>query len=123
MSVLVNGGVIEWIRPADSEEDPGDAEVIDAGGATIVPGMVDCHSHLELNAVSLADAPSDEGRGLTVPVELAPVKRDGVGRSRGIDPSWGGGCWAQPHVPVAHIGRVHAPRIQLEVACAKVSSI
>ena len=48
MSVLVKGGVIEWIRSADSEEDPGDAEVIDAGGATIVPGMVDCHSHLTL---------------------------------------------------------------------------
>src|SRR5258708_17858392 len=48
MSVLVHDGVIEWIRPADSEEDPGDAEVIDAGGATIVPGMVDCHSHLTL---------------------------------------------------------------------------
>jgi len=48
MSVLVDRGVIQWIRPADSEEDPGDAEVIDAGGATIVPGMIDCHSHLTL---------------------------------------------------------------------------
>ena len=48
VSVLVDGGRIVWIRPTDSEHDPGDAEVIDAGGATIVPGMVDCHSHLTL---------------------------------------------------------------------------
>jgi imidazolonepropionase-like amidohydrolase len=48
VSVLVDDGRIVWIRPADSEEDPGDAEVVDAGGTTIVPGMVDCHSHLTL---------------------------------------------------------------------------
>jgi imidazolonepropionase-like amidohydrolase len=48
VSVLVRDGSIAWIRPADSDEDPGDAEVVDAGGATIVPGMVDCHSHLTL---------------------------------------------------------------------------
>jgi imidazolonepropionase-like amidohydrolase len=49
VSVLVgDDDRIAWIRPADSEEELGDAEVIDAGGATIVPGMVDCHSHLTL---------------------------------------------------------------------------
>lgn len=46
VSVLVDSGVIRWIRPVDGEEDPGDAEVIDASGATIVPGMVDSHSHV-----------------------------------------------------------------------------
>jgi imidazolonepropionase-like amidohydrolase len=46
VSVLVDGGAIRWIRPVGGEEDPGDADVIDASGATIVPGMVDSHSHV-----------------------------------------------------------------------------
>jgi imidazolonepropionase-like amidohydrolase len=48
VSILVRDGHIAWIRPTDSEEDPGEAEIVDAGGATIVPGMIDCHSHLTL---------------------------------------------------------------------------
>jgi imidazolonepropionase-like amidohydrolase len=48
MSVLVDDGRIVWIRPTDAEEDPGEAELVDAGGTTIVPGMIDCHSHLTL---------------------------------------------------------------------------
>jgi imidazolonepropionase-like amidohydrolase len=48
VSVLVEDQRIAWIRPTGSEDDPGDANVVDAGGATIVPGMVDCHSHLTL---------------------------------------------------------------------------
>ncbi|WP_345632763.1 amidohydrolase family protein [Rugosimonospora acidiphila] len=49
VSLLVDDHRIEWIRPADDEPDPGpDVEVIDASGATIVPGLVDSHSHLTL---------------------------------------------------------------------------
>ena len=51
VSILVADGRVAWIRPRDSEEDlrpyPG-LEVIDASGSTIVPAMVDCHSHLTL---------------------------------------------------------------------------
>ena len=46
VSILVDAGVIAWIRPTGGEEDPGDAEVIDCAGAAFVPGMVDCHSHI-----------------------------------------------------------------------------
>ena len=46
ISVLVEGGRISWIRPVGGEEDPGDAQLVDAAGATIVPGMVDAHSHV-----------------------------------------------------------------------------
>ena len=48
LSVLVEGDRIAWIRPRDAEEDPAGAEIVDAGGSTIVPGMVDAHSHLTL---------------------------------------------------------------------------
>jgi imidazolonepropionase-like amidohydrolase len=46
ISILVEAGRIVWIRPVGGEEDPGDADVIDASGATFVPGMVDCHAHV-----------------------------------------------------------------------------
>ena len=51
VSILVDDGVIRWIRPTDAEEDAGPAdglELVDAGGATFVPGMVDSHSHVTL---------------------------------------------------------------------------
>lgn len=49
VSVLVEDGVVSWIRPTSDEGGlPPDVRVIDAGGSTIVPGMVDAHSHLTL---------------------------------------------------------------------------
>jgi imidazolonepropionase-like amidohydrolase len=51
MSVLVEDRVIRWIRPSSDEGPIGSQEgleVIDASGATIVPGMVDAHSHVTM---------------------------------------------------------------------------
>src|SRR3954465_7949375 len=49
MSVLVSDDRIEWINPVDAEPElPGDVHVVDASGCTLVPGLVDCHSHLSL---------------------------------------------------------------------------
>ena len=47
ISLLIEGGRITWIRPNESA-DPGGAEILDGGGATIVPAFVDCHSHLTM---------------------------------------------------------------------------
>lgn len=51
LSVLVEDGRIAWIRPVDGEEDPGSGaapRIVESSGATIVPGMVDSHSHVTL---------------------------------------------------------------------------
>jgi imidazolonepropionase-like amidohydrolase len=49
VSVLVENGRITWIRPTEDEGGrPAECEYVDAGGTTIVPGLVDCHSHLPM---------------------------------------------------------------------------
>src|SRR5215472_5838250 len=49
VSILAEDGKISWIRPTGDEgERPAGCEYVDAGGTTIVPGLVDGHSHLTL---------------------------------------------------------------------------
>ena len=46
VNLLIENGRIARVSPEES--DPGDAEVLDGGGATIVPAFVDAHSHLTM---------------------------------------------------------------------------
>jgi imidazolonepropionase-like amidohydrolase len=49
VSVLTENGRITWIRDfADEGPLPDQTEIVDAGGTTIIPGLVDGHSHLTL---------------------------------------------------------------------------
>ena len=49
VSVLVESNRVVWIRAtADPGPAPSGVHVVDAGGSTIVPGMVDAHSHVTL---------------------------------------------------------------------------
>jgi len=65
VSVLVDDRRIVRIRPTSDEGAlPPDVHIIDAGGSTIIPGMVDAHSHLTLPGGSHwidrgADPPDD----------------------------------------------------------------
>jgi imidazolonepropionase-like amidohydrolase len=49
VSVLAENGRITWIRDSAGEGPvPEQAQIVDAGGTTIIPGLVDGHSHLTL---------------------------------------------------------------------------
>ncbi|HEY2262698.1 MAG TPA: amidohydrolase family protein [Streptosporangiaceae bacterium] len=49
VSVLAENGRITWIRDSSDEGPvPDQVQIVDAGGTTIIPGLVDGHSHLTL---------------------------------------------------------------------------
>jgi imidazolonepropionase-like amidohydrolase len=74
ISVAIRDGKIEAIG-ANDEIDQKGATVIDAGGAVIVPGMVDCHSHLTMQGGSHWIA-----RGDDPPAVLRQVARENAKR-------------------------------------------
>ncbi|MDD9728039.1 imidazolonepropionase [Roseovarius sp. SK2] len=46
-ALRVQGERIDWVGPmADLEELPKDAQVIDAEGRLLTPGLIDCHTHI-----------------------------------------------------------------------------
>lgn len=65
VSLLVENHTVVWLGPSGGEPDPGPgARVLDAGGATIVPAMVDAHSHVSLPGgshwIARIDDPTDD---------------------------------------------------------------
>ena len=54
-SVLVRGGRIASVTKGDGGADEG-TEIVDGGGATLMPGLIDAHAHLSfLDAATLGD--------------------------------------------------------------------
>ena len=48
-SIHVQDNRIQWMGHDDEAPEPGPAtRIVDAGGTTVVPGMVDAHSHTVL---------------------------------------------------------------------------
>ena len=48
--VLIEEGMITYAGPKRGKAIPAGAEVVDAGGASVLPGLMDVHVHISLNA-------------------------------------------------------------------------
>ena len=93
-----DGGVIRWVGPAKAlPEEYGPAERVDAGGRLVIPGLIDCHTHLAfggwragefeqriLGRSYLELARSGGGIASTVRQTRAATKEQLVLRSRGF---------------------------------------
>ncbi len=131
-SVRMEGGTIAWIRPNDDADTSG-AVVIDAGGATIVPAMIDCHSHLTMpggshwitrgedSALVLREVARENAKrlahaGVLWARDVGAPTRDGIPVSIGARDELSGKP-GQPYIRVAGtwLGRAGLPPITISV--------
>jgi len=84
-AVLIEGGKIKAVGPPAQVGAPGGANVIDLGNATLLPGLIDGHTHLLLDVVVPPEAESERHlNGTFVPALLlaiaeSPIKRAFLG--------------------------------------------
>ena len=103
-------GRISYVGPDDGAPDPSGAEVVDASGATIVPGLVDCHAHFTglggANWIARFDDPESDllARGAEAARDLA---RMGILTARDV----GAPRRLNLRIRDTHRGRTDAPTI------------
>jgi imidazolonepropionase-like amidohydrolase len=82
-AVLIENGKIKEVGPPSQMQAraPADAKIIDLGGATLLPGLIDSHTHLLLDVIVPPEAESarhvngDFAPGLLLAIVESPTKR------------------------------------------------
>jgi imidazolonepropionase-like amidohydrolase len=90
-TVLLRDGLIEAVGPRGEVEVPADAEVVDASGGWVLPGLVDAHVHLGVWEEGEGWAGQDTNE-MTDPVMAAARAIDAINpREQGFDDALMGG--------------------------------
>src|SRR5215470_10505258 len=65
--ILIEGNLIKEVGPADQirQHAPGGVRIIDLSNKTVLPGLIDCHTHLTFDPTSLGY----EALGISIPRE------------------------------------------------------
>ena len=53
-TIVIRDQRIEAVTTRASDDWPGDAEIIDVSGMSILPGLIDCHDHMAMHGYDLA---------------------------------------------------------------------
>src|ERR1700686_753572 len=84
-AVLIDGDKIKQVGPPNTILVPTGAKIVDLGKATLLPGLIDSHTHLFLDVIVLPEAEQDRhSNGLFAPELLlaiveSPTKRAFLG--------------------------------------------
>jgi imidazolonepropionase-like amidohydrolase len=73
-AVLIDGGKIKQVGPPNTIPVPTGAKIVDLGEATLLPGLIDSHTHLFLDVIVLPEAEQDRhSNGLFAPELLLAI--------------------------------------------------
>jgi imidazolonepropionase-like amidohydrolase len=113
-AVLIEGNKIKQVGPPSQIKNPGGATIIDLGGATLLPGLIDSHTHLFLDVIvpPLAEIQRHENGlfapGLLLAIVESPSKRAFLGAQLAREDLESGITTARDAINAA---RVPGPRI------------
>lgn len=100
--VLVEGDVIKAVEHGAGKITPGDAKVIDAQGATLMPGLIDSHAHLAMG--SSVEKITPPGRHTVEETEEIIAHTGRVILDHGFTGAYSGGA-TLPAAEVAMVGQ------------------